>query len=197
MAGGRVLVSPNLEPFPPSWPDRVSGLCRSSQRKPTASVHYRLSFNEHAIHKMNFSGRFLDRGFIEAKNFCGLINHLRDRLADGGELVRRPTCHRDIVKPDDRDVVRDAEICSADRVDATERHNVAGEEYAVGPYGLADKAIGCTVSCAVTEGTAGFMSMKCNAQFLQTSGKSSSPVEIGGRITLAAHICGPHMSRFV
>src|SRR5262245_56639030 len=197
MAGAHVRAWPNPELFLPSWPDRGSGLGRSGQRKPTASVHYRLSFDQHAIHEINFAEWFLDRGFIEAKNFGGLIDHLRDGLADGGEFVGWPTCHGDIVKPDDRDVIRDAEICSADRVDSTDRHNVAGEEYAVRPYILANKTIGCAVSCSVAEGAALFMSMKCNAQLLQPPGKSSRSVEVGRCITLAAHVSGPHMSRVV
>src|SRR5215813_5177869 len=138
MAGVHVRAWPNPELFLPSWRDRVSGLCRSGQRKPTASIHHGLSFDQHAGHKINFAERFLDRGFIKAKNFGGLIDHLRDRLADGGEFVGWPTGHGDIVKPDDRDVIGDAEICSADRIDAADCHNVAGEEYAVGPYVLAD-----------------------------------------------------------
>ncbi len=93
--------------------------------------------------------------------------------------------------------MRDTEARCADCVDSANRHNVAGEKYAVRPYVLSDETIGCVVPCRITKGTADFMSMKCNAQFLQTFNESLSPVQIGRRITLTAHICGPHMSRVV
>lgn len=146
---------------------------------------------------MDCSGRFLDCRFIKTKNFGGLIHHLCNRLADRGERVGRPICHWNVVKSDHRDIVRDTEICSTNCVDPTDRHNIAREKYAVRLYILSNEAIGRFVPCVITEGTTDFMGMECNAQLGQAFGKTSSPIQIRRRITLAADIRGSDMSRFV
>jgi len=144
---------------------------------------------------MDCSGRSLDCRFIKTKNFGGLIHHLCNRLADRGERVGRPICHWNVVKSDHRDVVGDAKICSTDCVDPTDRHNVAGEEYAVRPCVLSNEAFGRFVPRVIAEGTPDFMGMDFNAQLGQTFGKTSSPIQIRRRITLAANIRRSDMSR--
>ena len=62
-----------------------------------------------------------------------LVQHGVDRLANGGQSVRRPGCHGDVVKADDREIERDVEPeFTTRRIHETHCQNVVGAEHRLG-----------------------------------------------------------------
>src|ERR1700677_3497161 len=100
------------------------------------------------------------------------VDHLTDRLAHGGERMRRPAGHGDVVEADDRQIARDVQSkLPPRRIHEADGENIFGAELAARPARPAKQARGGLVSPLIGEGA----SLDAD-RFLESVVEASAPI---------------------
>ena len=107
-------------------------------------------------------------------------------MADGGEPVGIPACHRDVVEADDRHVVGNAQTAFARRIDHGKRHNVVAAEDRIRSFRRGQERHSCSITVLVVEVS---MDLRLDgaACLVQHVAKAARPLRMGGGVGNAAN----------